>query len=65
MDGPHNVIVNRYVNIPCPSGKHPRSILTFRHHAAAAMFCLDCEVAWTQSTDHPELRELGVDRTRE
>jgi hypothetical protein len=62
MDGPHNVIVQRYVNIPCPSGKHPRSILTFRNHTVAAMFCLPCEVAWTLSTDHPEIRHLGLDR---
>jgi hypothetical protein len=62
MDGSHNVIVQRYVNIPCPSGKHPRSILTFRNHTVAALFCLVCEVAWTQSTDHPEIRHLGLDR---
>jgi len=61
MDGPHNVIVHRYVNIPCPSGKHPQSLLTFRNHTVAAMFCIPCELAWTESTDQPELRSIGLD----
>ena len=56
-----NTLVHRYVNIPCPSGKHTRSIVTFRNHTVAAMFCMPCEHAWTESTDHPMLRAIGVD----
>ena len=33
-----------------------RSLVTFRNHTVAAMFCIPCELAWTESTDHPELR---------
>jgi hypothetical protein len=61
VDGPHNVIVQRCVNISCPSGKHDRSLVTFRNHSVAAMFCLGCEVAWTQSTEHPDFWNVGVD----
>ena len=61
---PTNSLVQRYVNIPCPSGKHQRSIVTFRNHTVAAMFCIVCEAAWTQSTDHPEFRHLGIDSAR-
>jgi hypothetical protein len=56
-----NVIVNRYVDIPCPSGKHRRSIVTFRNHSVAAMFCIPCEHAWTEPTDQPALQDLGLD----
>jgi Zn ribbon nucleic-acid-binding protein len=56
-----DIIVNRYVNISCPSGKHQRSLVTFRNHSVAAMFCIPCEYAWTESTDHPELRDLALD----
>jgi len=56
-----NTLIHRYVDIPCPSGKHKRSIVTFRNHTVAAMFCIPCEFAWTQSTDHPELRIIGLD----
>jgi hypothetical protein len=65
MDRSHDIIVQRYVNIPCPSGKHERSLVTFRNHTVAAMFCLVCEVAWTQSTDHPELWDVGLDHVRD
>jgi hypothetical protein len=58
---PHNVIVHRYVNIPCPSGKHPRSIVTFRDHTVASMLCIPCEHAWTEPTEHPELRFFSLD----
>lgn len=56
-----NSIVHRYVKISCPTGRHGQSIVTFRNHTVAAMFCIPCELAWTQSTDHPELRALGLD----
>ena len=56
-----DTFVQRYVTITCPSGKHLRSIVTFRNHTVAAMFCIPCEVAWTESTSHPEIRELSVD----
>jgi hypothetical protein len=56
-----NILTNRYVDIPCPSGKHARSIVTFRNHSAAALFCIPCEHAWTESTDHPALRDLHLD----
>ena len=59
-----NYLVHRVVNIPCPSRKHKRSIVTFRNHNVAAMFCLPCEVAWTESTEHPALRSIGIDATR-
>ena len=61
---PINSIVQRYVAIPCPSGKHRRSILTFRNHNVAAMFCIPCEVSWTELTSRPELRAVGVDSPR-
>jgi len=61
MDEPHSV-VHRYVKIPCPSGKHARSIVTFRDHTVASMFCAPCDVAWDQSIDHPELQHLRLDR---
>jgi hypothetical protein len=35
---PHDILINRYVNIPCPSGKHPRSLVTFRNHSVARCF---------------------------
>jgi len=58
---PPNSLVHRYVDVPCPSGKHERSVLTFRNHTVAAMFCIPCEHAWTESTLHPALRSVGVD----
>lgn len=61
MVGPVDEIVNRHVNISCPSGKHERSLVTFRNHTVAAMFCIPCEAAWTESTDHPELLKMVVD----
>lgn len=59
-----NTIVQRYVNIPCPSRKHKRSIVTFRDHSVAAMFCVHCERAWTESSNHPELRDIATDSAR-
>jgi len=56
-----NTLIHRYVDIPCPGGKHKRSVVTFRNHTVAAMFCIPCELAWTESTDHPELRIIGLD----
>jgi hypothetical protein len=58
-----NIFVQRYVNVPCPSGKHKRSVCTFRNHSVAAMFCIPCEYAWTEPTSHPALRDIGLDRT--
>ena len=60
---PHR-LTQRYVSIPCPSGKHKQSVLTFRNHNTAAMFCIPCEVAWTEPTNHPELRDVAPDTTR-
>ena len=60
-----NFILRRYVNIPCPSRKHLRSIVTFRNHTVAAMFCIPCEHAWTEPTSHHELRDIPLDRERE
>jgi hypothetical protein len=57
-----NVLVHRQVNIPCPSGKHTRSIVTFRNHVVAVMFCLPCEQAWTEPTTHPEIQAIAIDR---
>ena len=59
MDGPD---VDRYVNLPCPSGRHERSILTFRNHTVAALFCIPCEQAWTEPTSHPAIQAIPVDR---
>ena len=56
-----NIFIHRYVDIPCPSGKHSASIVTFRNHTVAAMFCMPCEHAWTESTEHPLLRSIGID----
>ena len=57
-----NLLVHRYVDIPCPSRKHPRSIVTFRDHTVVAMFCLPCEHAWTESADRRELQDIALDR---
>ena len=61
MANPSNVIVHRWVDIPCPSGKHQRSVVTFRNHTVAAMFCVPCEHAWTEPTTRRELRDLSLD----
>ena len=58
---PPDSLVHRYVGVPCPSGKHEQSVLTFRNHTVAAMFCIPCEHAWTESTQHPVLRSIGID----
>jgi hypothetical protein len=57
-----NTLLHRYVYIPCPSGAHRRSIVTFRNHTVAAMFCIPCETAWTELTTRAELRDLRLDR---
>ena len=49
-----------YVSIPCPSGKHHQSIVTFRDHTVAALFCVPCEYAWAEPTSHPALRDLPL-----
>ncbi len=59
-----NIVVQRYVNIPCPARKHRRSVVTFRNHTVAAMFCIPCEVAWTELTTHPALRDVALDTAR-
>ena len=59
-----NTLVQRYVDVPCPSGKHQRSVVTFRNHSVAAMFCIPCEYAWTEPTTHPALRSVGIDSAR-
>ncbi len=46
-----DVFVRRTVNIACPSGKHQQSIVMFRDHSVAAMFCVPCEEA--DRTDQP------------
>jgi hypothetical protein len=55
------IAATRYVDIPCPSGKHQRSILTFRNHTTAALFCIPCERAWTESSVHPQLLHIPLD----
>ena len=59
-----NVLVHRQVDVPCPSGKHPQSIVTFRNHTVAVMFCVPCEEAWTEPITHPEIRARAIDRVR-
>ena len=61
---PPDTLVHRIVKISCPSKKHPHSVVTFRNHTVAAMFCIPCEVAWTESTAHPELQAIGLDSAR-
>jgi hypothetical protein len=51
----------RYVDVPCMTGKHPRSVLTFRSYNVAAMFCIPCEMSWSEPTSHPALRDIPVD----
>ena len=62
---PTNQIVHRSVDIPCPSGEHRRSLVTFRNHTVAAMFCIPCEHAWTEPTTHPLLLNMPLDKERE
>ncbi len=56
--------VQRIVDVPCPSGKHPRSVLTFRGYTMACMFCVPCEHGWTEPNTHPALRDLRTDNHR-
>ena len=61
-DSLENSLISRYVDIPCPTGAHPQSLVTFRNHTVAAMFCIPCEVAWTEPTSRPWLAAMGLDR---
>jgi hypothetical protein len=54
-------LVHRYVDIPCPSGKHTSSLVTFCNRTVVAMFCIPCEHAWTESKRHPQLAALDCD----
>ena len=56
--------VQRIVEVPCPSGKHPRSVLTFRGYTMSCMFCVLCEHGWTEPNTHPALRDLRTDNHR-
>lgn len=56
--------VPRSIDVPCPSGKHQRAMLTFRSHAVACMFCVPCEHGWTEPTTHPALCDLATDSRR-
>ena len=47
-----------YVHIPCPNGKHSQSVVTFLNSTVAAMFCVECERAWTEPCSNPALRGL-------
>ena len=57
----NNTLTHRYVDIPCPRGVHSRSLVTFRNRMVVAMFCIPCEHAWTESTQHPLLAALELD----
>ena len=59
---PSNVLVHRQVNVPCPSGIHLQSIVTFRNHTVAVMFCVPCEAAWTEAITHPDIQAMAIDR---
>ena len=59
---PENVLVHRQVHVPCPSGKHQQSIVTFRDHTVAVMFCVPCEHAWTEPVIHAEIQAMPIDR---
>ena len=61
---PSDAFVQRHIDVPCPSGKHQRSVLTFRSHAVACMFCIPCDHGWTERTTHPALRDLATDSPR-
>jgi hypothetical protein len=63
-DPPALGFLQRIVEVPCPSGKHQRSMLTFRSHTVAAMFCIPCEKGWTEPTTHPALRDFATDSPR-
>ena len=58
---PPNSLDARYVDIACPSGKHVRSLVTFRNHAVVAMFCIPCEQAWTERAEQPLLTGMHRD----
>jgi len=54
--------VHRYVDIPCPTRKHPRSLVAFRSHTVAAMFCIPCAMAWTEPTTRAQLHDVPHDK---
>lgn len=54
---------NSYVDIPCLSGKHQRSMVTFRNSFVAVMFCPSCEHGWIESGDHPSLSLIDIKRS--
>ena len=60
---PDNVLVHRQVDIACPSGKHRRSLVTFRNHTVAVMFCVPCEEAWLEPVTNDAIRAMPIDRT--
>jgi len=49
-----------YVQIPCPSGKHGQSVVTFRHPSVAVLFCEPCGESWEMPVTHPALRDLPL-----
>jgi hypothetical protein len=61
---PSAEFLQRLVDVPCPTGKHRRSMLTFRSYSVAAMFCIPCQKGWTEPTTHPALRDLATDSPR-
>ncbi len=63
-DPPSGEFLQRCVDVPCPSGKHQRSMLTYRSDSIAAMFCVPCQKGWTEPTTHPALRDLAIDSPR-
>ena len=52
-----------YVEIPCPTRKHQRSVVTFCGHNVVAMFCIPCEMAWTEPATRAQLREARRQNT--
>jgi hypothetical protein len=61
---PSGEFLPRTVDVHCPSGKHQQSVLTFRSHELAAMFCVPCQKGWTETVTHPALRDLATDSPR-
>jgi hypothetical protein len=56
--------VQRTVDVTCPSGKHSRSLLTYRGYTMACMFCVPCEHGWTEPNTHAALRDRTPDSPR-
>jgi hypothetical protein len=54
----------RYVNIPCVTRKHRRSLVTYRYRKVATMMCIPCDQMWTVPIDDPGLAPFtGKGRT--